>query len=157
MMATLPGIDANDPRKTLACFRLYCVVLSSVGTLQVQVSQGYLPPPSPPAGCLPPPPLSLLLLPLFLNTPSLLTMRSARIQAKNRPSQMHFFNSCQESKELLLACCPVVLPYNTDHLELVCTWMRSVGFCWSVSLHGQNAPRDCCCGWHKMSFQHGMQ
>lgn len=35
MMATLPGIDANDPRKTLACFRLYCVVLSSVGTLQV--------------------------------------------------------------------------------------------------------------------------
>ncbi|KAL3134782.1 hypothetical protein ABBQ32_007768 [Trebouxia sp. C0010 RCD-2024] len=31
MMATLPGIDANDPRKTLACFRLYCVVLSSVG------------------------------------------------------------------------------------------------------------------------------
>lgn len=35
MMATLPGIDANDPRKTLACFRLYSVVLSSVGTLQV--------------------------------------------------------------------------------------------------------------------------
>ncbi len=35
MMATLPGIDANDPRKTLACFRFYCVVLSSVGTLQV--------------------------------------------------------------------------------------------------------------------------
>ncbi len=35
MMATLPGIDANDPRKTLACFRFYSVVLSSVGTLQV--------------------------------------------------------------------------------------------------------------------------
>lgn len=35
MVATLPGIDANDPRKTLACFRLYCVVLSSVGILQV--------------------------------------------------------------------------------------------------------------------------
>ena len=35
MMATLPGIDANDPRKTLACFRFYCVVLSSVGRLQV--------------------------------------------------------------------------------------------------------------------------
>lgn len=34
-MATLPGIDANDPRKTLACFRFYSVVLSSVGTLQV--------------------------------------------------------------------------------------------------------------------------
>ncbi|KAL0043408.1 hypothetical protein WJX79_003790 [Trebouxia sp. C0005] len=34
MMATLPGIDANDPRKTLACFRFYSVVLSSVGTLQ---------------------------------------------------------------------------------------------------------------------------
>ena len=35
MMATLPGIDANDPSKTLACFRFYCMVLSSVGTLQV--------------------------------------------------------------------------------------------------------------------------
>ncbi|KAL0045726.1 hypothetical protein WJX82_002854 [Trebouxia sp. C0006] len=34
MLATLPGIDANDPRKTLACFRFYSVVLSSVGTLQ---------------------------------------------------------------------------------------------------------------------------
>ncbi len=34
MMATLPGIDANDPRKTLACFRFYSVVLSSVGTLK---------------------------------------------------------------------------------------------------------------------------
>ena len=39
MMATLPGIDANDPRKTLACFRLYCVVLSSVGILQVWLPQ----------------------------------------------------------------------------------------------------------------------
>jgi len=37
MMATLPGIDANDPRKTLACFRFYSVVLSSVGTLQVSL------------------------------------------------------------------------------------------------------------------------
>ena len=36
MMATLPGIDVNDPRKTLACFRFYCMVLSSVGTLQVR-------------------------------------------------------------------------------------------------------------------------
>lgn len=35
MMATLPAIDANDPPKTLASFRLYCMVLSSVGTLQV--------------------------------------------------------------------------------------------------------------------------
>jgi hypothetical protein len=32
MMATLPGIDANDPPKTLACFRLYCGVLSSMGS-----------------------------------------------------------------------------------------------------------------------------
>ena len=31
MMATLPGIDANDPAKTLACFRLYCNVFSSMG------------------------------------------------------------------------------------------------------------------------------
>ena len=37
MLATLPGIDANDPRKTLACFRFYSVVLSSVGTLQVSL------------------------------------------------------------------------------------------------------------------------
>ena len=36
-MATLPGIDANDPRKTLACFRFYSVVLSSVGSLQVSL------------------------------------------------------------------------------------------------------------------------
>ena len=35
-MATLPGIDANDPRKTLACFRFYCIVLSSVGMLQAR-------------------------------------------------------------------------------------------------------------------------
>ena len=35
MMATLPAIDANDPPKTLASFRFYCMVLSSVGTLQV--------------------------------------------------------------------------------------------------------------------------
>eukprot|EP00891_Asterochloris_glomerata_P001540 jgi/Astpho2/1540/fgenesh1_pg.00026_%23_29_t len=34
MMATLPAIDANDPPKTLASFRFYCMVLSSVGTLQ---------------------------------------------------------------------------------------------------------------------------
>jgi len=30
MAATLPGIDANDPPKTMACFRLYCNVLSSM-------------------------------------------------------------------------------------------------------------------------------
>mmetsp|Transcript_1445 Transcript_1445/g.4175 ORF Transcript_1445/g.4175 Transcript_1445/m.4175 type:complete len:1599 (-) Transcript_1445:123-4919(-) len=29
MMATLPGIDANDPSKTLACFRFYCNVFSN--------------------------------------------------------------------------------------------------------------------------------
>ena len=33
MMATLPGIDANDPPKTLACFRLYCGIFSSVGSI----------------------------------------------------------------------------------------------------------------------------
>lgn len=33
LMATLPCIDANDPPKTLATFRLYCAVLSSVGEL----------------------------------------------------------------------------------------------------------------------------
>lgn len=35
MMATLPGIDANDPPKTLACFRFYCMVISTVGMLKV--------------------------------------------------------------------------------------------------------------------------
>ncbi|KAK9818405.1 hypothetical protein WJX72_012161 [[Myrmecia] bisecta] len=34
MMATLPGIDANDPPKTLACFRFYSNVLSSIGMLE---------------------------------------------------------------------------------------------------------------------------
>ena len=33
--ATLPGIDANDPPKSLAVFRLYCCVLSCVGSLEV--------------------------------------------------------------------------------------------------------------------------
>ena len=33
MNATLPGIDANDPPKSLAVFRLYCSVLSCVGQL----------------------------------------------------------------------------------------------------------------------------
>eukprot|EP00873_Tetraselmis_striata_P045158 jgi/Tetstr1/465422/TSEL_010106.t1 len=31
LTATLPGIDANDPPKTLACYRLYCSVLSATG------------------------------------------------------------------------------------------------------------------------------
>jgi hypothetical protein len=35
LMASLPGIDANDPPKSLAAFRFYAVVLSSVGCLQV--------------------------------------------------------------------------------------------------------------------------
>lgn len=35
MMATLPGIDANDPPKSLAAFRFYCCVLSTVGELPV--------------------------------------------------------------------------------------------------------------------------
>lgn len=34
MNATLPGIDANDPPKSLAVFRLYCCVLSCVGPLK---------------------------------------------------------------------------------------------------------------------------
>lgn len=34
MNATLPGIDANDPPKSLAVFRLYCCVLSCVGPLR---------------------------------------------------------------------------------------------------------------------------
>jgi hypothetical protein len=33
LMATLPGIDANDPPKSLAVFRLYCCVLSCSGEL----------------------------------------------------------------------------------------------------------------------------
>ena len=33
LMATLPGIDANDPPKSLAVFRLHCCVLSCVGQL----------------------------------------------------------------------------------------------------------------------------
>ena len=33
MMAALPGIDANDPPKSLAAFRFYCCVLSSIGEL----------------------------------------------------------------------------------------------------------------------------
>ena len=54
IMATLPGIDANDPRKTLACFRLYCVVLSSVGTLQVGFAKDPFSPLPPPPSSLPP-------------------------------------------------------------------------------------------------------
>ena len=37
MNAMLPGIDANDDRKTRAVFRFYCVVLSSVGDLPVRL------------------------------------------------------------------------------------------------------------------------
>jgi proteasome activator subunit 4 len=33
MFDTLPGLDANDPNKTLATLQLYCSVLSSVGVL----------------------------------------------------------------------------------------------------------------------------
>ena len=36
MNATLPGIDANDEAKTLACFRFYCSALSCMGQLEVQ-------------------------------------------------------------------------------------------------------------------------
>ena len=35
LMATLPGIDANDEPKSLAAFRFYCCVLGSVGQLPV--------------------------------------------------------------------------------------------------------------------------
>lgn len=34
MNAVLPGIDANDERKTRAVFRFYCVILASVGELK---------------------------------------------------------------------------------------------------------------------------
>lgn len=37
MMAVLPGIDANDEQKTLAAFRFFCIVLSSVGELSVRL------------------------------------------------------------------------------------------------------------------------
>lgn len=37
MMAVLPGIDANDEPKTLAAFRFFCIVLSSVGELSVRL------------------------------------------------------------------------------------------------------------------------
>lgn len=35
MNATLPGIDANDERKTRAVFRFYCMVLASTGMFDV--------------------------------------------------------------------------------------------------------------------------
>ena len=35
LTASLPGIDANDPPKSLACFRLYTVALCSIGALKV--------------------------------------------------------------------------------------------------------------------------
>ncbi len=35
LTASLPGIDANDPPKSLACFRLYTVALCSIGSLKV--------------------------------------------------------------------------------------------------------------------------
>ena len=35
MTVSLPGIDANDPPKSLACFRLYTVALCSIGALNV--------------------------------------------------------------------------------------------------------------------------
>ena len=34
-MATLPGIDANDPSKCLTIFRLYSLILSSLPVLPV--------------------------------------------------------------------------------------------------------------------------
>ena len=37
MSLTLPCIDANDEPKTLACFRFYCTILSSVGQLPVRI------------------------------------------------------------------------------------------------------------------------
>ena len=37
LMRTLPGIDANDPPKSLAVFRLYCCVLSCAGELPVSL------------------------------------------------------------------------------------------------------------------------
>ncbi|KAK9835280.1 hypothetical protein WJX84_012367 [Apatococcus fuscideae] len=36
MNATLPGIDANDEAKTLACFRFYCSALSCMGQLEAE-------------------------------------------------------------------------------------------------------------------------
>ncbi len=38
MMALLPGLDANDERKTCAVFRFYTIVLSSIPGLAVSVS-----------------------------------------------------------------------------------------------------------------------
>lgn len=40
MTAVLPGIDANDEKKTRAVFRFYCVVLASVGGLEVLSKAG---------------------------------------------------------------------------------------------------------------------
>ena len=36
MVAALPAIDANDERKSLAAFRFYCCLLSSLGGLPVR-------------------------------------------------------------------------------------------------------------------------
>ncbi|KAK9865395.1 hypothetical protein WJX84_009143, partial [Apatococcus fuscideae] len=38
MNATLPGIDANDEAKTLACFRFYCCALSCMSQLEAEPS-----------------------------------------------------------------------------------------------------------------------
>lgn len=37
MMALLPGLDANDERKTCAVFRFYTIVLSSIPGLKVRI------------------------------------------------------------------------------------------------------------------------
>lgn len=41
MHAVLPGIDANDEKKTRAVFRFYCLVLSSIGELKVDLPTAY--------------------------------------------------------------------------------------------------------------------
>ena len=42
LTSSLPGIDANDPPKSLACFRLYTVALCSIGALKVADFPAYI-------------------------------------------------------------------------------------------------------------------
>ncbi len=44
MEALLPAVDANDEAKTLACFRFFCIVLSSLPRLEVMLCPKHLPP-----------------------------------------------------------------------------------------------------------------
>ena len=47
MEALLPAVDANDEAKTLACFRFFCVVLSSVPSLEVDFLPSLIRSPTP--------------------------------------------------------------------------------------------------------------